>query len=135
MRDGREVVYVERGDASARWFLWGAIAGAAVAMLYAPASGEKTRRGLQRRLRKLRAMAEEKVDELVDGISQRREDAEEWIEDAADDVFGDDGEDDGDELIEEEEAVAVSPRADLERRLEEARSRRRETRAAEESDG
>ena len=48
MRDGREVVYVERGDASAKWFLWGAIAGAAVAVLYAPATGEQTRRGLQR---------------------------------------------------------------------------------------
>jgi len=61
MRDReREVVYVQRGgDVSAKWFLWGALAGAAVALFYAPATGEQTRRGVQRRLRKLRAMAEE----------------------------------------------------------------------------
>jgi gas vesicle protein len=132
MRDGREVVYVERGDASAKWFLWGAIAGAAVAVLYAPATGEQTRRGLQRRLRKLRAMAEEKIDELTDELGSRREDAEEWLEDAEDEVL-DEFEEDEEEV--EEEVIAVNPRADLERRLEQARARRRGTRAAEESEG
>ena len=135
MRDGREVVYVERGDASAKWFLWGAIAGAAVAVLYAPSTGEQTRRGLQRRLRKLRAMAEEKFDELTDELGSRREDAEEWLEDAEDEVL-DEFEEDDEEVEEvEEEVIAVNPRADLERRLEQARARRRGTRAAEESEG
>lgn len=132
MRDGREVVYVERGDASAKWFLWGAIAGAAVAVLYAPSTGEQTRRGLQRRLRKLRAMAEEKFDELTDELGSRREDAEEWLEDAEDEVL-DEFEEDEEEV--EEEVIAVNPRADLERRLEQARARRRGTRAAEEPEG
>lgn len=134
MRDEREVVYVERGDASAKWFLWGALAGAAVAVLYAPATGEQTRRGLQRRLRKLRAMAEEKLDELTDELGARREDAEEWLEDAEDEVFDEFDEDEDEEAI-EEEVVAVNPRADLERRLEQARARRRGTRAAEEPEG
>ncbi len=132
MGEGREVVYVERGDASAKWFLWGAIAGAAVAVLYAPATGEQTRRGLQRRLRKLRAMAEEKIDELTDELGARRDDAEEWLEDAEDEVFEELDEDEEDV---EEEVVAVNPRADLERRLEQARARRRGTRAAEEPEG
>lgn len=132
MGEGREVVYVERGDASAKWFLWGAIAGAAVAVLYAPATGEQTRRGLQRKLRKLRAMAEEKIDELTDELGARRDDAEEWLEDAEDEVFEELDEDEEDV---EEEVVAVNPRADLERRLEQARARRRGTRAAEEPEG
>ena len=84
MRDReREVVYVERGgDVSAKWFLWGALAGAAVALFYAPATGEQTRRGVQRRLRKLRAMAEEKMDELTEQLGDRRQRVEDWIEDA-----------------------------------------------------
>ncbi len=85
MRDReREVVYVERGgDVSAKWFLWGALAGAAVALFYAPATGEQTRRGVQRRLRKLRAMAEEKMDELTEQLGDRRQRVEDWIEDAS----------------------------------------------------
>ena len=62
---GREVVYVERGDSSAKWLFWGAVLGAGLALMYAPRSGEETRRVLQRRLWKLRAMTEEKFDELA----------------------------------------------------------------------
>jgi gas vesicle protein len=121
MQQERDVVYVERGDASAKWFLWGAIAGAAIAVLYAPATGEQTRRGLQRRLRKLRAMAEEKVDELVDELGSRRDQAADWIEETADDFLDDDEADENDEL----EAVVASPRAEVEERLAQARARRR----------
>ena len=68
-----EVVYIERGgDASAKWLFWGACLGAGLALLYAPRSGEETRRVLQRRLWKLRAMTEEKVDELVEQFGPRR---------------------------------------------------------------
>jgi gas vesicle protein len=122
MRDReREVVYVQRGgDVSAKWFLWGALAGAAVALFYAPATGEQTRRGVQRRLRKLRAMAEEKMDELSEQLGDRRQRVEEWLEDAEDVLEVDDeGFDD------EEEEVVMTPRAELEQRLARARSRRR----------
>ena len=33
---GREVVYVERGDSSAKWLFWGALLGAGLALMYAP---------------------------------------------------------------------------------------------------
>ncbi len=126
MRDrGREVVYVERGgDVSAKWFLWGALAGAAVALLYAPATGEQTRRGVQRRLRKLRAMAEEKMDELTEQLGDRRQRVEDWLEDAEESLeIDDDGfEEEGEE---EEEVAPVTPRAELEQRLARARARRR----------
>src|ERR671920_461428 len=65
-KGGREVVYVERGgDASAKWLFWGAVLGAGLALLYAPRTGEETRRVLQRKLWKLRAMTEEKLDDIA----------------------------------------------------------------------
>lgn len=128
MRDhGREVVYVERGgDVSAKWFLWGALAGAAVALFYAPATGEQTRRGVQRRLRKLRAMAEEKMDELTEQLGDRRQRVEDWLEDAEEGLeVEDDGVVEEEEEAEETEVAPVTPRAELEQRLARARSRRR----------
>jgi len=115
---GREVVYVERGgDSSARWLFWGAVLGAGLALLYAPRTGEETRRVLQRRLWKLRAVTEEKLDELSQQFGGSR-DVLEGLDD------------DEDELPEEDEAPALrasgpSAREELERRLAEARARRR----------
>lgn len=133
MRDReREVIYVQRGgDVSAKWFLWGALAGAAVALFYAPATGEQTRRGVQRRLRKLRAMAEEKMDELTEDLGGRRQRVEEWLEDA-EDVLEVDDEGFGDD---DEEEAPVTPRAELEQRLARARSRRRGVADASEEQG
>ena len=132
MRDReREVVYVQRGgDVSAKWFLWGALAGAAVALFYAPATGEQTRRGVQRRLRKLRAMAEEKMDELTEQLGDRRQRVEEWLEDAEEVL-----EVDEEGFDEEDEEVVVTPRAELEQRLARARSRRRGVADASEEQG
>ncbi len=127
-KQGREVVYLERaGDSSAKWLFWGAALGAGLALLYAPRSGEETRRVLQRRLWKLRAMTEEKFDELA----QQFGGAPESLEDL---------EDDDEELIEGEyeaqglraRAGAPSAREELERRLSEARARRRGSGEAEE---
>ena len=119
-KQGREVVYVERGgDASAKWLFWGAVLGAGLALLYAPRTGEETRRVLQRRLWKLRAVTEEKLDELAQQFGGARE-ALEGLDD------------DDDELFEEDEpapvrvrSAAPSAREELERRLAEARARRR----------
>ena len=122
---GREVVYVERGgDASAKWLFWGALLGAGLALLYAPRTGEETRRVLQRKLWKLRAVTEEKLDDLAQQFSSGRE--------ALQDLTDDDEED----LDEFEETPALRPRAgardaggsardELERRLAESRARRR----------
>ena len=124
-RGGREVVYVERGgDASAKWLFWGALLGAGLALLYAPRTGEETRRVLQRKLWKFRALTEEKLDELAQQFSSGRE--------ALQDLTDDDDED-FDEL---EETPSLRSRAgareaggsardELERRLAESRARRR----------
>jgi gas vesicle protein len=134
-----EVVYVERGggDSSVKSLLWGMAIGAGLALLYAPRSGEETRRSLQRNLWKLRAMTEEKLDELVEQYGPGRRgpgraagalDAE---PDADDEAFDDDedfdDEDDIDAALETEipPEAALSDREELERRLAEARARRR----------
>ena len=119
-KQAREVVFVERpGDSSAKWLFWGALLGAGLALLYAPRSGEETRRVLQRRLWKLRAMTEEKFDELAQQFGGR-------------DAF-EEFEDEDEELLEADEqppgmrarAGTPSAREELERRLAEARARRR----------
>jgi YtxH-like protein len=122
-RGGKEVVYVERGgDSSAKWLFWGAVLGAGIALLYAPRSGEETRRVLQRKLWKLRAMTEEKLDELAQQFGGGKE------------ALGDleDEEEDEDSLEATNEAPTLrarpagpSAREELERRLAEARARRR----------
>jgi hypothetical protein len=124
-RKPTEVVYVERNDASAKWLFWGAILGAGLALLYAPRSGEETRRTLQRRLRRLRAATEERVDELVERFApgQRPRDTAASAGYPLDDDFDD----------EPAEATPPPParvpelsaREEIERRLSEARARRR----------
>ena len=116
-RSGREVVYVERGgDASVKWLLWGALLGGGLALLYAPRSGEETRRSLQRTLWKLRAMTEEKLDELTQQFGSAAERLGVDDLDDEDDVVGD---------YDAPAAEAASPRQELERRLAETRARRR----------
>jgi hypothetical protein len=126
-----ELVYVERsGDSSAKWLFWGALLGAGLALLYAPRSGEETRRLLQRRLWKLRAMTEEKLDEL----SQRFGGGQSAL-----DGLTDEGEDEDEEAEEEplprsqaaRAAASGGARQELEHRLAEARARRRAAGAAE----
>ena len=117
---GREIVYVERGgDASAKWLFWGAVLGAGLALMYAPRTGEETRRVLQRKLWKLRAMTEEKLDD----IAQQFGSGKEGLDDLADD--DDDFDDAGDAPALRPRAGGVSARDELERRLAESRARRR----------
>lgn len=115
----REVVYVERGDSSAKWLFWGALLGAGVALLYAPSSGEETRRNLQRKLWKFRAMTEEKLDEITQQFGGARESLHGMMDDDEEDV-------DTDELpANYGRSARPSAREELERRLADARARRR----------
>jgi gas vesicle protein len=113
---------VERaGESSAKWLFWGALLGAGVALLYAPSSGEETRRNLQRKLWKLRAMTEEKLDEITQQFGGARESLHEMLEDEEDD----DLEEGSDTQGRYSRSSPPSPREELERRLAEARARRR----------
>ena len=111
-RDGeRDVVYVEREESSLKPILFGALLGLAVGLLFAPQSGDETRRMLKRRLRSARALAEEKMGELKDRLGERRSKL----------VNGDDRDADDDEPGDERAEI----RSELERRLAQARARRR----------
>jgi hypothetical protein len=117
----REVVYVERGgDSSAKWLFWGALLGAGLALMYAPSSGEETRRNLQRKLWKLRAMTEEKLDEITQQFGGAKESLEGMLDEEEED---EEGAREGNGLY--GRSSRPSPREELERRLADARARRR----------
>lgn len=120
-KQSREVVYLERGgDSSAKWLFYGALLGAGLALLYAPSSGEETRRNLQRKLWKLRAMTEEKLDEITQQFGGAKESLQGMLEDEEDESEGDE---EDQELY--GRGAKASPREELERRLADARARRR----------
>lgn len=120
-RQGKEIVYVERGgDTSAKWLFWGSLLGAGLALLYAPSSGEETRRNLQRKLWKLRAMTEEKLDELTQQLGGAKDTLDGLMDDEDEDP-----DEDGDVREVFGRSPASSPREELERRLADARARRR----------
>lgn len=126
LRDDREITIVESDGASGvKWFLAGAILGAGFGLLFAPQAGERTRRDIGKRARKLRADAEDRFEELTDEIEARgkqvKATVEEWVDDVGEEVR------DGRRKLEK---TALGARDDLERRLADARARRRATIAA-----
>ncbi len=140
-RRARErTVIIERGGSSLWWFLVGGALGAGLALLFAPQSGDRTRRIVGRKLGKLRDAADEALDELRGALSP-----EEGVHRSLAK-----SEDDADELEEAgpEEAAeasnskpagnsrpaAASARQELERRLADARTRRQRALAAEDEE-
>lgn len=123
MRDHDEetrVVYVERdGGSGFKTFLLGAAIGAVLTYFYTPQSGEESRREMQKRLRKLRAAAEERAEEIGDQVSQGARALRQNYEAAKDRTL---------ERVEsgvKKAGNAVdNAREELERRLQEARARR-----------
>lgn len=121
MRNDRDVTVIESDSGSGvKWFLLGAALGAGLGVLFAPQSGERTRRELAVRGRKLRAQAEDAVEQLSDEMQTRgreiRDSVEEYAEDVIDEVKS------GKRKL---ERAATSAREEMERRLADARSRAR----------
>ena len=128
MRDDRDVTVIEADSGSGlKWFVLGAAIGAGLGILFAPQAGERTRRDLARRGRKLRAEAEDKLEDLADDLKVRGRKIKETVSEFADEV--------ADEVTEGKrklERTALTAREELERRLADARAR---ARAAVASDG
>jgi gas vesicle protein len=123
-----EVVYVkEDGGSAVKWFLAGAVLGGGLALLFAPQSGEATRRQLKRKARDLRDLAEDGLDELGDrfeeGKERVREEAERVKESVRERV--DDVRERAADTAGAVRSAGHTAREELERRLADARGRRR----------
>jgi len=126
VRDDREVTVIESDSGSGlRWFVLGAAIGAGLGLLFAPQTGERTRRDLVRRGRKLRAQAEDTLDELGEELQVRGKRIKESVEELADEVVEEVR--DGKRKL---ERTATTAREELERRLADARARARAAVAA-----
>ncbi len=126
--EDEEIVYVRDDSGSGvRWFLAGAAMGGVLALLFAPHSGEHTRRIIRRKARDLRDLAEDGLDEL----GERFEEGKDRVRDKADQVreaVRDRVEDVRERATDARDAVrgaGSSAREELERRLADARTRRR----------
>jgi gas vesicle protein len=118
--EGPDVIIESDGGAGVKWFLIGALVGAGVALLYAPQSGDRTRREIAKRAKRARRDVEEKFEEVRGEVTSRGRKLKESAQDLAETVR--------DEVRDGRKAIrktAATARDDLERRLEEARARRR----------
>jgi len=119
--DSRDITVIESDSGSSvKWFVYGALLGAGLGILFAPRAGDETRTEIGKRARRLRDTAGDKLDELVDEVQTRSRKiqgvVEEWTEDVAGELR------DGSREL---RRTASTARDDLERRLADARSRRR----------
>ena len=146
MSDEREVTIIEaEGASGVKWFLLGAALGAGLGLLLAPQSGERTRRDITRKARQLQRQAGEKLGELADEVEDRgrqiKESAEELIDEVEDrgrrvrasaEDFVEELADGVRETHRRVERKASTARDELDRRLADARARRRAALAADE---
>jgi gas vesicle protein len=123
-----EVVYVrDESGSGVKWFIAGAALGGALALLFAPQSGDETRRLIRRKAGDLRDLAEDGLEELGDrfeeGKDRVRDEAERVKEAFRDRV--DDVRERAADTVGAVRGASHSARDELERRLSDARVRRR----------
>jgi gas vesicle protein len=123
-KNNRGLVVIERGGSGSGvlWLLLGGAIGAGLGLLLAPHSGKKSRELLGERLKRLKASAEETLEELSE-----EEDEEELLE-GEDEASPAEGEAQGEEEDEQAEPEprrsTPTARSELEQRLARARARR-----------
>ncbi len=79
--DGVPYVVIERSGSGFVPFVWGALIGAAAALLLAPKSGAETQQELKEKARKLRELAEEKAGELQGTLQDALKEGRKHVED------------------------------------------------------
>lgn len=77
--DDEPYVVIERKEPGVGAFVAGLAIGAGLALLFAPRSGEETRRDLQRRVKRVGDQAQEFVSEVTDSVGQTLHDAKERV--------------------------------------------------------
>lgn len=120
------VVIVERSSTGLSPFFWGIAVGAGLALLFAPQSGEETRREIRARGRRLRTAAGEKAEEVQGLVETGFERTKAWVEEGLDTARRtiDDKRDDAREALDAGRAAVHSARDELETRLSKARTSR-----------
>jgi gas vesicle protein len=131
--DDQNVVVVEKSGGGLLVFLAGAVLGAGLALLFAPQSGAQTRRMLGERARRLKDLAEEKLDEWQTAASDEYETARDHIAEGVRSArrVVDDKRARTRDVVDAGRAAVHSAREELERRLSEARAARARARAPE----
>lgn len=129
-RDGEVYIVEADGSSGFGWFVLGAAIGAGLALLFAPASGDETRRRIRREAGRLRERAEDAIDELSYEYDRVREEVEETVDEVKEKVAGA-ARSIADEVRTRKSSVSAA-RDELERRLADARARRREAEAEDE---
>jgi len=135
-------IVIERGGSSAWWFLIGGALGAGLALLFAPQSGDRTRRVVGRKLNKLRDAADVALEDLRDALTpeegvhrslaDNEAEADEGEAPGTPRTRGDGG--DHGERAESPRRGSGSARHELEQRLAEARARRQRALAEEDEE-
>jgi len=138
MRRENRPIIIERGGSSVWWFLVGGALGAGLALLFAPQSGDRTRRVVGRKLGKLRDAADEAFEDLREALSPEERVHRSLADQRAEtEELPARGEDDGGAALERPESPrksAASARRELEQRLSEARARRQRALADEDEE-
>lgn len=131
-QDETPVVVVEKGGGVGA-FLFGLAAGAALALLFAPQSGDETRRQLRDRGRRLREAAEGKIEGWQERLEEGYDDARSRIEEGFDSARRTLGETRAGarDALDAGKAAVHSAREELDRRLAESRGKRDKAETAE----
>ena len=82
--DDEPYVIIERSEPGAGTFVTGLLIGAGIALLFAPRTGEETRRQLQQRARRMTDQAQDLVSDVRESVTQTIQSAKESVEERID---------------------------------------------------
>ncbi len=74
------MIVIERNEPGIGTFVAGLAIGAGIALLFAPRSGEETRRDIERRARKVGNQAQDFVSEVTESVGQKIQEAKDGVE-------------------------------------------------------
>lgn len=130
MSEKHEVPYIiiEKEGGHLGAFLWGAILGAATALLLAPKSGAETQEELKESARRLKSQAEDKLAELRQSVEEGYEKVRADVTERVDQTRGDltQRKRQAEEALRAGKEAARKAREDLEKRVAETKAAYRE---------
>ena len=82
--DDEPYVVIEKSESGIGTFIAGLAIGAGLALLFAPRSGEETRRDLERRARKIGDQAQNLVSDVTESVTEKIQEAKAGVENRID---------------------------------------------------